>query len=164
MDNAAQVTALEQRLSDLERRLLRGRTLLAVLLGGLWLAAVGVVVHATLFRGAVTTQELILVDQSGRPRAYLDVKQDGAAYLIFYDAQGRERHALGVDALGQPALALLAADEKPRLALRLHDDAPSVHLADAQRQERLRLECTSASGPNIQWFDANGQALPSAQP
>lgn len=157
MSATVEKPALETRLETLERRLALTRALLWAGLGGLWLATVAFVWYSTTLRPTLAAQELVLVDELGRPRAFLDVKQDGATYLIFYDAQGRERQALGVDADGRPALALLGLDEKPRLSLRLDDaENPSIHWADVERRERLRVE-NSAAGPAIRTWDAAGQ-------
>lgn len=156
MENACDSAALHSRIDILERRLARGRLALWASLGGIWLAALALVAYSTALRGTLAVRELILVDEAGRHRAFLDVDQEGAVYLIFYDVQGKQRQALGIDAEGRPALALLGVDEQPRLSLKLDaEQRSSLTLADAGGRQRVRIE--AAAGPALQTWDQQGR-------
>lgn len=155
-------SSLESRLMVLERRLARWRLAGLLVVLAVWLAAVSAVLYATVSRGAVTVEQLMLVDDRGERRAVLQVQPNGGAFFLFYDRLGRERAAMGVDAEGRPALGVLGQDEKPRMTLRMNEaELPEINLADADRQLRARLGWDEHGAPKLMTF-APGEAPPPA--
>ena len=71
----------------------------------------------------VQAEQFLLTDQSGRICAGLSTR-DGAPQLVFFDAKGRTRASLMIQADGGPALLFMDGDENPRTSLVL--DAQSI--------------------------------------
>jgi len=167
-------------LDTIQARLLRvekeNRWMKGLAVGGLLL--VGLLSAKRWQSDYVDAKGVFLRDDHGRIRAALHFdKQGQQPYLIFYDAQGRERNVLGVDEHGRPLLGLLDEAEQPRLALRLGNDhrlgeggtsadfdardenRPLVALLDESQAARLVLSFSRHHLPIAAFLDGEQQRL-----
>jgi len=102
---------------------------------------------------------LVVVDQSGRPRASLQVVK-GAVVLTMRDQKGRGRLALAVTKAGLAEIGLLDDRKRPRLVLtgdqrRLY----GLFIRDARNRVRTALGLASYEEPSLMLFDAKGKSL-----
>ncbi|MBU0513334.1 MAG: hypothetical protein KJ621_01055 [Proteobacteria bacterium] len=102
---------------------------------------------------------LVIVDQSGRPRASLQVVK-GAVVFTMRDQKGRSRLALAVTGAGLAEIGLLDDRNRPRLVLtgeqgRLY----GLVIRDARSRVRAALGLGGYEEPSLMIFDAKGKAL-----
>ncbi len=155
---AADSSDLPARLATLERETGRLRALTLFL--GLGLLAL--LAWQLMPRGAtLDARRIVLRDGSGRARAELGfredgasmlrinnsaerarimmfVRDDGAATFRMSDAQGQHRMALAIGTDGAPSLSMTGRDGRSRLLARLEGDLPELTMLDEQQQARWR--------------------------
>ncbi len=144
---AAQVAVLERRIARLERRARAGRWLLAAIaLPLLWAAAQAPA-------RVLQAESFVLRGPDGKQAASLGLVQ-GRPALALYDAAGRLRVALAVEAEG--ALLNFFTDHgTPRLVAGQRGDGSLLVLHDGDGAPRAAIAVRDASGPSLYLLDAN---------
>jgi hypothetical protein len=107
----------------------------------------------TLSVPVIEAQQIVLRDSAGNVRAQFGVGPDGEAQLRFWNAQGKNRVAVGVCQV--PGLWLFDNDGRPRVELRLDDasDYAGLHLMDEAGGVRAILNFGDGKA-QVQMFDA----------
>jgi hypothetical protein len=160
----------EERLEKLERELLAEKRRNRWLLAAVGLGLVGVALAWTLATITSTAQaqganigpkviratQLILEDETGKPRAWLGVSKDGPM-LTLVDENGKPRAMLSVRKDG-PALLLDDETGKLRAALGVLKSGPGLEMLDENGKQRAVLS-VSKDGPKLHLSDANGKVI-----
>lgn len=146
--------AVTERLDELERhnrRLWLGLITVALGVSALFLAAAMLSTTQT-----VTAQKFVLVDASGKVRAFLDVDKHGRPGFGLLDASGNQRAILSVGTDGEPGFGLYDASGKGGAFLSLVKDSPNFSLSDASGNPRAVLALVKDGRPNFHFTDASG--------
>ena len=93
----------------------------------------------------VVAESVALRDAEGRARAVLELDDDGAPRLVFYDEAERRRVQLGLAPGGGAGLVVTDAQDHPRLALGATDDGPQLSLFDEHGALRALLGAGTAT-------------------
>ncbi len=102
----------------------------------------------------IRATQFILEDESGKPRAMLNMTKDGPM-LALYDENGKHRVGLGVGEKG-PVLSLLDEIGNPRVGLVVEKDGPRLILRDETGKERAMLRMEKG-GPGLSLLDKTGK-------
>ena len=148
---------IEERVEKVEIGLARAKRRNRLLLAGMMLSFVLLTVAMT--AGVASREDVVnakqfnLLDDNGKTRAVLKVK-DGPG-LALYDANGKPRVILAVDEDG-PKLNLFDENEKTRAALGVGKDWVQLKLYDENGKFRIALS-VNKEGPGLDLIHENGK-------
>ncbi|MDT8342384.1 MAG: hypothetical protein RQ751_12795, partial [Longimicrobiales bacterium] len=107
--------------------------------------------------GRIEAREVVLVDETGRPRGAWTVGEDGGSSLTLMDPQHRPRLTLSVRREGDPGLSLSNQEGQRRVALGLlPDQTTSLVFADGAGVPRTVLGLVRGDAASLVLADAEG--------
>jgi hypothetical protein len=111
-------------------------------------------------RRIVTASEFVVLDAAGKPRARIDVNDDGLAGFAMYDHDNYPRAQIVVDNLGAPSVRLYDTSNKLRLSLEVSTDGiPTVRLMDTGNQARELLGVDAEGEAGLNFYARDGKLL-----
>jgi hypothetical protein len=111
-------------------------------------------------RRIVTASEFVVLDAAGKPRARIDVNDDGQAGFAMYDHDNHPRAQIVVDNLGAPSVRLYDTSNKLRLSLEVSTDGiPTVRLMDTGNQARELLGVDAEGEAGLNFYARDGKLL-----
>lgn len=146
-------------------------TLLAVLLGSLFLGSMGGMLMASNnpteseltppdSGKPISTSALNIVNNEGKVRASLSLWDGEHPALIMGDEQCDRRASFAVYGKERTGLTLYGEDCKRRVALEVQsDDLPTFVLRDHLDTPRVQIVLNKDGSPLVRLFDANGKAV-----
>ncbi|WP_447962894.1 hypothetical protein [Nitrospira sp. Ecomares 2.1] len=146
-------------------------TLLAVVLGSLFLGSIGGMLLASPnptepalasenSTKPISTSALNIVNEEGKVRATLSLWDGEHPALIMGDNHCDRRTSLAVYGKERTGLTLYGEDCKRRVALEVQsDDLPTFVLRDYLDNPRVQVVLNKDGSPLVRLFDENGKAL-----
>jgi hypothetical protein len=111
-------------------------------------------------RRVVTASEFLLLDAAGKPRARIDVNDDGQAAFAMYDRDNHPRAQIVVDNYGAPSVRLYDTTNKLRLSLEISTDGvPTVRLTDSSDRARAVLGVDGQGEAGLNFYAQDGRVL-----
>ncbi len=108
----------------------------------------------------VTASEFVLLDAAGKPRAKIDVNDDGQARFAMYDRDNHPRAQIVVDNYGAPTVRLYDTTNKLRLSLEISTDGvPTVRLMDSSDRARAVLGVDGQGEAGLNFYAQDGRVL-----
>jgi hypothetical protein len=108
----------------------------------------------------VTASEFVLLDAAGKPRAKIDVNDDGQARFAMYDRDNHPRAQIVVDNYGAPTVRLYDTSNKLRLSLEISTDGvPTVRLMDSSDRARAVLGVDGQGEAGLNFYAQDGRVL-----
>ncbi|MGA8058464.1 MAG: hypothetical protein WB999_09480 [Candidatus Binataceae bacterium] len=111
-------------------------------------------------RRIVTASEFVLLDAAGKPRAKIDVNDDGQAGFAMYDRDNHPRAQIVVDNYGAPSVRLYDTTNKLRLSLEISTDGvPTVRLLDTSDRARGVFGVDAEGEAGLNFYAQDGRVL-----
>jgi hypothetical protein len=111
-------------------------------------------------RRVLTASEFLLLDAAGKPRAKIDVNDDGQAGFAMYDRDNHPRAQIVVDNYGAPSVRLYDTTDKLRLSLEISTDGvPTVRLLDTSDRPRAVLGVDGQGEAGLNFYAQDGRVL-----
>jgi len=111
-------------------------------------------------RRIVSASEFVLLDSTGKPRAKIDVNDDGQAGFAMYDRDNHPRAQIVVDNYGAPSVRLYDTTDKLRLSLEISTDGvPTVRLMDTSDRARAVLGVDAEGEAGLNFYAQDGRVL-----
>jgi hypothetical protein len=111
-------------------------------------------------RRIVTASEFVMVDAAGKPRAKIEVDDDGRAGFSIYDRDDHPRARIVVDNLGAPSVRLYDTANKLRLSLEVSSGGiPTVRLMDNGNHVRELLGVDADGEAGLDFYARDGTVL-----
>jgi hypothetical protein len=130
---------LEGRIAGLESKNRSMRSVLVLLLAG---ALGAICLGSAVERGRLEAKEIRLLDDHGRMRASLHMK-DGSPGLVFYDRQGGVRLEVSVGQDDAPGICLYDEAGQGRASLEMIGDSSHLHFNARKGKELVALGLNS---------------------
>jgi hypothetical protein len=111
-------------------------------------------------RQIVSASEFVVLDAAGKPRAKIDVNEDGQAGFAMYDRDNHPRAQIVVDNQGAPSVRLYDTSNRLRLSLEVSPDGiPAVRLMDSGSHARELLGIDAQGEAGIEFYAQDGTVL-----
>jgi hypothetical protein len=111
-------------------------------------------------RQIVTASEFVMLDAAGRPRAKIEVNEDGQAGFAMYDRDNHPRAQILVDSQGAPSVRLYDTSNKVRLSLEVGPDGiPAVRVMDNGNHSRAALGVDAEGEAGLSFYAQDGTVL-----
>jgi hypothetical protein len=111
-------------------------------------------------RRIVTASEFVVLDAAGKPRAKIDVNDDGQAGFAMFDRDNHPRAQIVVDDQGAPSVRLYDTSNKLRLSLEVSSDGiPTVRLMDSGSHARELLGVDAEGEGGLDFYAQDGKVL-----
>lgn len=160
--DSAQSAAFDARLERIERSLVRGRTVVIVvvaLAAGL-LGSIGLSIvqgHEVLTTRTLVSQRIRVVDAAGRPRVLIDGGDEaGVGSILLLDASGHPHVRLVVSAPGEVVWTMLGKENRSQWSLSFERDGTSTLIRNGIEEIGSELE---AAPPLNSRRDEGDQAI-----
>jgi hypothetical protein len=111
-------------------------------------------------RRIVAASEFLLLDSDGKPRAKIEVNDDGKAGFSMYDRENHPRAQIVVDTYGAPSVRLYDTTNKVRLSLEISTDGvPTVRLLDRSDRPRAVIGVDGQGEAGLNFYAQDGRVL-----
>jgi hypothetical protein len=111
-------------------------------------------------RQIVSASEFVVLDPAGKPRAKIEVNDDGQAGFSMYDRDNHPRVQIVVDNQGAPSVRLYDTSSKLRVSLEVGPDGvPTVRLMDHDDRSRAVLGVDAEDEAGLNFYARDGTVL-----